>query len=436
MDSKESDDDDDDSYTTADEGDGIEETHTAADEGDGFEETHTTANVAVDTNNSDPSSNEWTYVTNKRDLPKVNTTIECKFPDHSNNVTCTVLSKAGKSSTASWHFLNIKEGDEEGKCCSFKNAAWKPYNETIANDTEPTTNELFYGDCDSAFDQAKHEEMEKWKLFKTFIEVPDKGQKTISTRWVCTRKIKGGKVQHKARSVARGFEENCESLRTDSPTCSKEALRLTIAIISSNHWKLHSIDIKSAFLQGTPMQRNVLIKPPKEAKTDCLWKMLKCPYGLADAGRLWYMKLKEELIKVGMVVCKYDQALFTFYSGNRLSGVLTVHVDDILFGGEDDFHKLVVSKIKSTFAIGCEDDTNFKYLGLEVNQSESGISVSTEGYSSAIKALPLPEKNQLLKVVFHPKKQHASNNFADKLTGYQCRVDLTSHMIRVLFLIA
>ena len=36
----------------------------------------------------------------------------------------------------------------------------------------------------------------------------------------------------------------------DSPTCSKESLRLTSSIMVSKGWKCNSIDVRSAFLQG------------------------------------------------------------------------------------------------------------------------------------------------------------------------------------------
>ncbi len=54
--------------------------------------------VAGQLNNN---SNGWTHVTSKENLPKVNSTIECMFPEHDWKVKCRVLSKAGKSSTAS-----------------------------------------------------------------------------------------------------------------------------------------------------------------------------------------------------------------------------------------------------------------------------------------------------------------------------------------------
>ena len=36
--------------------------------------------------------------------------------------------------------------------------------------------------------QAKEREIDNWKTFKVFTEVPDNGQKTISTKWVITKK--------------------------------------------------------------------------------------------------------------------------------------------------------------------------------------------------------------------------------------------------------
>jgi hypothetical protein len=332
-------------------------------------------------------STSWIHVTNKKELPKAQSTIECKFPNQSDIVQCKILSKAGKSTTANWHYLNIQESESnEGKCCSFKNVSWRPVSQVSDND-DHTSNEVFYGLCDPVFDCAKREEIEKWKLFNTFQEVPDNGEKAISTRWVCTRKIKGNEVVYKARLVARGFEEDYKSFQRDSPTCCKESLRILLTIISSRLWKLHSLDVKSAFLQGSPMQRTVYIRPPKEANCRKLWKMLRCPYGLADAGRHWYSRLKHELLELGLKICKYDQALFIWYDNDKLSGIIACHVDDLVFGGSLQFHNQVMKKLRSVFVIGSEEDTHLKYLGLTISQHSNGITVSTEAYGKSLKQL-------------------------------------------------
>ena len=65
---------------------------------------------------------EWVFVSSNKNLPKVNATIECKFPNYETIIKCRIISKGGKSSTSSWHFLNIQGyGEDHGKCCSFKN---------------------------------------------------------------------------------------------------------------------------------------------------------------------------------------------------------------------------------------------------------------------------------------------------------------------------
>ena len=200
-------------------------------------------------------------------------------------------------------------------------------------------------------------------------------------------------MTYKARLVARGFEESSENLKKDSPTCSKESLRMLLAIISSNNWKLHSLDVKSAFLQGSLLERDVFIKPPKEANTSCLWKMLRCPYGLADAGRLWYLRLKDELFVLCMVQCTYDYAVFMWFDpqGN-LAGIMAIHVDDIIFGGSEQFHAEVICKLRSIFSIGLEEDTNLRYLGLDISQDTEGIKVSTKQYGMSLQELSLPSK--------------------------------------------
>lgn len=91
-----------------------------------------------------------------------------------------------------------------------------------------------------------------------FEEVKDEGQECVSTRWVCTLKETITGPVPKARLVARGFEElQVSALQKDSPTCATESLRLLVAVICQRQWTLNSMDIKSAFLQGTALSREL-----------------------------------------------------------------------------------------------------------------------------------------------------------------------------------
>lgn len=130
---------------------------------------------------------------------------------------------------------------------------------------------------DISFDAAKQQEIENWQNNNVYEEVTDKGQKGISTRWVCTLKETSNGIVPKARLVARGFEEvNIHELQKDSPTCASESLRLLLAVICQNKWKVNSMDIKSAFLQGMELSRDIYIRPPPEAGVDnALWNLRK-----------------------------------------------------------------------------------------------------------------------------------------------------------------
>ena len=107
-------------------------------------------------------------------------------------------------------------------------------------------------------------------------------------------------MKYKACLVARGFvEDNMCTVRYDSPTCSKDNFCLTLSISISNRWIIHSVDVKLAFLQGKGINCDVYLKPPKEAGTTKLWKLKATVYGLCDAPRVWYMSVKEVLLKAG-----------------------------------------------------------------------------------------------------------------------------------------
>ena len=41
------------------------------------------------------------------------------------------------------------------------------------------------------------------------------------------------------------------------PTCLKESLCILIVLSSQQNWKLNAIDIKTAFLQGQPISRDI-----------------------------------------------------------------------------------------------------------------------------------------------------------------------------------
>ena len=97
-------------------------------------------------------------------------------------------------------------------------------------------------------------------------------------------------------------------------------------------WEIHSLDITSAFLQGNSIEREVYLKPPSEAGTDGrVWRLKHCIYGLNDAPRAWYDRVRKELLDLDGKTSSFDEAMFLWHDDEcRLIGLVVTHVDDFV----------------------------------------------------------------------------------------------------------
>ena len=172
-------------------------------------------------------------------------------------ITGTVISRAGKASGKYRDCYNVEKSD--GSVDNFNLKRDFEGLDKISDDREML---VFY--TSDAVSEAKQCEIDNWLANEVFEEVEECNQQVISLRWVITEKLSNEKKVIKARLVARGFEEDTQDLRKDSPTCSREAVRLTISLASSKGWKCHTLDVRAAYLQGNSIQRDIFVKPPPE----------------------------------------------------------------------------------------------------------------------------------------------------------------------------
>ena len=232
--------------------------------------------------------------------------------------------------------------------------------------------------------QAKMVEIEKWKEQNVYEEVKDEGQNRISTTWVVTEKKQGGQTSIKARLVARGYEEQ-EKVRSDSPTCSKDNVRLCLTVAAAKNWEIRSLDIKSAFLQGGAIERELCVVPPKEfRKSNVLWRLKKAVYGLTDASRSWYLEVIEVLRSLNMKLSQYDKAVALYHEGDDLNGMIIIHVDDLLYFGSESFLRSVMEPFKAKFQISREEAGAFKYVGISVKQAKDHIILDQNEYLGSV----------------------------------------------------
>ena len=83
--------------------------------------------------------------------------------------------------------------------------------------------------------------------------------------------------------------------RSDSLTAAKDSMKVFLTITANERFEMKSLDVTSAFLQGSPLERNIFVAPPEERNKDgIIWKLKKSCYGLYDASRKWFLAVKEQ----------------------------------------------------------------------------------------------------------------------------------------------
>jgi hypothetical protein len=145
-----------------------------------------------------------------------------------------------------------------------------------------------------------HEELENFERNQVSELVdPPPGCKPIGTKWVWKNKEgeKGEVVRNKSRLVAQGFsqKEGIDCEETFAPVARLEAIRILLAFSVAKGFKLHQMDVKSAFLNGVLEEEVCLRQPPgfeSEKYPHRVYKLRKALYGLKQAPRAWYGRLR------------------------------------------------------------------------------------------------------------------------------------------------
>ena len=86
-----------------------------------------------------------------------------------------------------------------------------------------------------------------------------------------------------------------------------------------------------------------------------------------------YKILREELLKSGAVISKYDQAILTWYFGNKLHRIIATHVNDFCFARSEIFQTRVMDRLRHLFKIKSAEAAEFQYIGLNIKNMNNVI---------------------------------------------------------------
>ena len=237
--------------------------------------------------------------------------------------------------------------------------------------------------------EAKRKEMENLVTYDTFEEVKDEGQERIGSRWVITKKEKhdGQKQEYKARLVARGFQEK-EKPQSDSPTILRESFKMFVALSANEDFEIASVDIRAAFLQSKTLQRNVFVKPPNDIEEQGVLLILKKSlYGLNDASRRFWLRVKGMFSDQGLKVLPGDEAFYYRRENDNLVGMISTHVDDFSISGTKSFVLEIIRKIKGILAMSKVEWNSFRFTGIDVKKTAEGIEMSMSEYADSLEII-------------------------------------------------
>jgi hypothetical protein len=238
---------------------------------------------------------------------------------------------------------------------------------------------------------AMQQELEQFTRNQVWELVPRPEEiNVIGTKWVFKNKSdeNGNVTRNKARLVAQGYTqvEGVDFDETFAPVARLESIRLLLSISCTMRFKLHQMDVKSAFLNGY-LHEEVYVEQPKgfvdSSFPEHVYKLKKALYGLKPAPKAWYERLTEFLINNGYVRGGIDQTLFVKKNLNEIM-IAQIYVDDIVFGGtSNQMVEQFVQHMRSEFEMSLVGELTY-FLGLQVKQSEDTVFISQSKYAKSI----------------------------------------------------
>ena len=261
---------------------------------------------------------------------------------------------------------------------------------------------------------AMKDQLQAHAKYRVYIEVivPEM-MRLVKSKWVYALKCDENEdavTRLRARVVGGGYSQVYmrDYVETFSPTSRPEQVRLLLCLAAIELGKLGSymeynsdvqvlckIDVHEAYLNSDlPEGEQLYVQPPPgyvPEKTPTpgykiAWKLLKALPGLKQAGRSWWLNVRQKLINLGYEPCESAPCLFRKMTGDGYVFLL-LFVDDGLIlrlgaNNQDAIADLVKGleedlTITKTYEIG-------KFLGAQLTPTPEGILMHLSAYVSDI----------------------------------------------------
>ena len=232
------------------------------------------------------------------------------------------------------------------------------------------------------FDKADLKQLTTWKEKDAIEIIVESKVKSVPfdrilpgrARVVRTNKGQPGQeLQARSRIVVPGhLDQDLGEFRSDAPTAPQMGLFMVLTMSATFRWKLSAFDVEAAFLNGVPLERTLYVRPPLDLHGQNpreLWRLKKAVFGLTEAPRAWWLRIRKDLLETGWYEVPFLTAVFLLYDGEKgLVGVLLLHVDDGLTGGEGPRYRKALDDLKARAPLGQWREGKFEFTGRTLEQ--------------------------------------------------------------------
>ena len=158
-------------------------------------------------------------------------------------------------------------------------------------------------------------------------------------------------------------------------------------------------DVANAFFNGDLDGRELYLElPPLGIPGVARGSLLKCKkavYGLVNAPKQWWRKMRTTLLELGAKESILEPCLFWVYDDNQqLCGCLAVHVDDCLMAGNEYFTNHFLHNLHQQLKWGSWTEHNFVHCGRQITQDTKTLTITVDQQFYSDKIQPPKRDNK------------------------------------------
>ena len=118
--------------------------------------------------------------------------------------------------------------------------------------------------------------------------------------------------------------------------------------------------------------------------------MKKPLYGLNDASRKFWLRVKSIFKELGLRKLDGDEAVYyKLNEEGNLEGMVSTHVDDFDVAGRKKFVKMLTKEISKVLDVSTVESDCFRFTGIYVKKVKEGIEISMEDYAKSLEEVQI-----------------------------------------------